>query len=710
MGAYTTAEPAETPAVESPAESNKLSAALAGAIKWLSAQLAPGSRPQLTRIRLAVIGTAILLSAMGIRLLCWQDKHVEIVAGKTSLSGVFNRYQKEARRIFEEGRILFPREPPASGDARLLAHPPGYSILLAAIYRVGGDEYKGLWLVQILCDAAAALMIFLIGLELLNWWVALSAAMLVALSPHLAYYSLLLTPDSLAVPPILVAVYLMIKGLKQPRVVGVMLAGALIGVSCWLTANAMLLALFLGVVVLLLFERGRRLTLAAALVGSTIVVIAPLTIRNVVVFHRFIPLSIQAGLSLVEGIGDYDKDGRLGMPRSDREARQKDAEWNGRPDYAVSLWSPDGIDRDRTRLDRGLAVVRSNPVWFLGVMVRRAEFMLSYNDSRAREWPFNTATVPPIASEAGYGHSLVITGDEPLLPSGHSPVLMLNGEIIPGALAVKGDQPATSSPPAELQANGAVLSKQARVSLERDGQTLEVAGDNSEYGDQFASAPIAVKKNTDYVLVVPVSLLHGDMALKVTGNDRRTSLAIGDIAHATQGDGSGDTTAADSARTPQMTTIQMPFSTGNRSEVRVVLSNNGTGTMPPAALLGAAKIFETGPNPYVWTRCARTIVRSIQRRFTTGRVLTLVAIGIALLLLARRGRTLVILLVVPLYYVTIQAPLHTEYRYILATHYFLFVMAGIPLGCFGVALEQASRQVSRMAAKLLATRFRATHL
>ena len=168
--------------------------------------------------------------------------------------------------------------------------------------------------------------------------------------------------------------------------------------------------------------------------------------------------------------------------------------------------------------------------------------------------------------------------------------------------------------------------------------------------------------------------------------------------------------AADSAPTPQMTTIQMPFSIGNRSEVRVVLSNNGKGTMPPAALLGAAEMFETGPSPYVWTRYARTIVRSIQRKFTTGRVLTLVAIGIALLLLARRGRTLVILLVVPLYYMTLQAPLHTEYRYILATHYFLFVMAGIPLGCFGVALEQASRHVARMAARLLTKQRHTTHL
>jgi dolichyl-phosphate-mannose-protein mannosyltransferase len=669
------------------------SVSLANAVKWPSSQLAQRTRSRLTRIQLGVICTTILLSALGVRFLHWQDRHVEIVSGKASLAGVLNRYRKEATRMLDEGGILFPREQPADGNARLLAHPPGYSILLAAIYRVGGDEYNWLWVLQVLCDAAAALLVFLIALELLNWWAALSAAMLTAVSPHLAYYSLLLSPDSLAVPPILLAVYLVIRGLKRPRVSGMMLAGALVGVSCWLTANAMLLALFLGVAVVLLFEQRRRLMLVAVLVGSTVMVIAPLTIRNLIVFHRFIPLSIQAGLSLVEGIGDYDIDGKLGMPRSDREARQKDVEWNGRPDYAGSLWSPNGIDRDHTRLERGLAVVRSNPGWFLGVMLHRAGFMLSYNDSIARPFPFNTSSVPPVNSEASYGHRIETTDDRELSQCERAPALVLNAVLMSGVLAVRGDQPVKSSPPSELNDTGAAFTPQTRVSLARDGQALEVVGDNSEYGDQFVSGPIAVRKNTDYVLELPVSLLNGGMALKVTSSERETFLAIADIATATQEAGLEGKTAADSDCPARMTVLQMPFASGNRTEVRVVLSNDGRGPTAPAALLGTLEIFETGPTPYAWTGYARSIINSVQGIFTTGLMLTLIVIGVSLLLLARRVRTLVILLIVPLYYLTLQSPLHTEYRYILTIHYFLFVMAGVTLGCFGAALGQATRWV-----------------
>jgi hypothetical protein len=337
-------------------------------------------------------------------------------------------------------------------------------------------------------------------------------------------------------------------------------------------------------------------------------------------------------------------------------------------------------------------VVRSNPTWFLGVMARRAAFMVSYNDRISLEWPLNTATVSPISSEAGYGHALTIADSESVLP-GSSPVLLLNGGIISGAFAVMDDHAVRSSTPSELSDQGVVLSPQTTVSL-RDGQGLEVAGDSSVYGDQFASAPIAVQKNTDYVLELPVSLLRGQMALKVTSNDRRTALAVGNIAHATQEAASAETTVGGEVVAAK-TTIQMPFASGNRSAVRVVLSNNGIGPMP-AAVLGTLKIFQVGPTPYIWTRYARTLIRSIQRSYTTGRLRTLVLFGIGLLLLARRGRALVLLLVVPFYYLTLHAPLHTEYRYTLAIHYFLFVNAGVTIYIAGAAISQTLRRMSGM--------------
>lgn len=85
---------------------DKNSVRLLDARDWLSRRLAVNSGS--SRKCLIAISIAVFISALGVRFLHWQDRHVEIVSGKSSLGGVFNRYEKEAPRILDEGGILFP--------------------------------------------------------------------------------------------------------------------------------------------------------------------------------------------------------------------------------------------------------------------------------------------------------------------------------------------------------------------------------------------------------------------------------------------------------------------------------------------------------------------------------------------------------------------------------------------------------------------------
>lgn len=674
-------------------------AAPLGARDWLMRRLVAESNANQSRKRL-LICIMIFISALGVRVLQWQDRHVEIADGKSSLGGVFNRYQKEARRMLDEGGILFPREHPANGDARMLVHPPGYSILLAGVYQTGVDTYNALWIVQIVCDAAAALLIFLIGYELFNLWIATIAAILTAFSPHLAYYSLILSPDSLAVVPLLAAIYFFVQAYKRPRLMMIITVGVFLGLSCWLRANALLLAPFLSLVAMALFPRGKRLTYALALSGAAVAVISPITIRNLMVFNHFIPVSIAAGENLVVGIGDYDKQGSLGMPRSDRETRMKDVEWNARPDYAASLWTPDGIERDQTRFARGVEVIRAHPGWFLGVMFRRAGFMLSYNDSRPHDWPEISAIIPPVLAEAGFGHPLIAQTKSQAAMSSPPAVLVVNGTVIPEYLAVSEEQPQYWSNSArQLLNSGMVATRGASAELVSDGRILQITGDGSEYGDQFVSDSIPVRGNFDYALSLPVQLVKGDAALKVTSSDRRISLASSIIPNAKDDLKSGDeeTQPLDSYSQSQgITEVQMPFATGNRSEVRIVLSNNGIHTQP-VVQADQARLFEIGPTPYVWTRYFRYVVRALQRNiFTTSRMVPMMILGLGILAFAGHWRRLAILLAVPVYYVCAQSPLSTEYRYILAIHYFLFVAVAVTLYSASASIKQGAIWASKL--------------
>ncbi|HXI93077.1 MAG TPA: glycosyltransferase family 39 protein [Blastocatellia bacterium] len=678
MRALTTVNTTEPPAVSPLPEPTRLRAALTGVIRWASAQLDRDSRPRLTRLQLGVISAAILLSAVGVRLLCWQDSYAEIARNGSWNSAIARHYESEARRMLNEGGILFPNTPVDAGDARPILHPPGYSAFMAGVFALSGDSISSMRLAQIVVDGLSAVLVLLIAAELFPCAVAIISALLVVLSPHFAFYSLWISPDTLCVLPVLVAIYLIIKASKRPRLITIIAAGAMVGVSCWLRANALLLAPFLAAVVLLMFEKGKRLGYAIALVGATLLVISPITIRNWILFHHFIPISIAGGENLVVGIADFDKEGRFGMPASDREAAIKDAQWHNRPDYAINPWDPDGVERDQARYGRGLQVIRANPGWFLSVMFKRALFMLRYNDAGRSDWPFNTAGVPIVSAEPSFLHSQVTAREM---------------------------QPSWSSAGRALLADDSVISKGAPLTVESDGQTLRVTGDGSEYGDQFASAVITVRPKTDYVIRLRAGLENGQVAAKVTSSDRRIALASAIL--------NNESTKANKKKRDvvpvepvtetetRMSEFEMAFATGDRSEVRLVISNNGPAPSPPVARLGKVELFDLGATPYQWTRLPRTLVRDLQKNiFNTRVLLTLVIGGVLLLTLARRGSALAALLSVPIYYLLVQSALSTEYRYILGIHYFLFVVAGVMLGCLGSALGQASRAVVRVNRKL----------
>ncbi len=644
---------------------------------WLSKALAhpvdePARRPRLWRLSTSC--AVVFLIALGVRLLHWQDISVEVQQGQTMVLTMGTVYRHEAQRILTEGGILFPNQFNGSSDARMLVHPPGYGILLAAIYEAFGESDNHMKLLQVLCDAAAAAMIVLIAGQLFSLFVAVIGGLFVAVSPHLSYYSLWLGPDTLAVLPILIAIYLIIKAIKRPRLVTVIVAGTFLGLSCWLRSNALLLAPFLSVVIALVFERGKRFRYSATLVVAVIIVISPITIRNLILYRHAIPLSLGAGITMEEGIADYDRERQLGMPFTDEEVARMEAESSGQPDYAGNQWVPDGVERDRARFARGIEAIRSNPVWFLGVMIRRVGFMLRYNDSGPKDWPLGTATAPVVSAEATFSHDFEVSDKQPMWSS-------LPDDLIAGAI---------------------IRSPGAEFSIADNGRALRLKGDSSDFGDQLASGYIAVEKNTDYLLILPIKLEEGHMAGKVTTPDLRTALASVTVPDADIEEKKWQKRKAkrgeaviDSTEQRPMSLVKLPFASGSRTEVRLVISNNGQSPVRPTAQVGRAELFAMGPTPFLWTRYPRGIIRGIQRSlYRTGCLLSLIIIGVVLLTTARRWRELAILLAVPLYYMCAQSALHTEYRYILAIHYFLFVIAAVTIGCLLILIMRSARRLS----------------
>jgi len=316
------------------------------------------------RHKLVVNALLVFSIALFVRFLIGQDSRFEVWKVQP---GLIEIYQVYARFIIEDGFFSFFDSQARVANLDFMGHPPGYSFVLALIFSAVGDSDFAVQSFSVLVDALAAVVIFLIARKLLGDKIAVLAGLFAAVAPQFALNSVLLLPDSLAVFPILLAVYFLVLSLEKPRILLFVISGICLGLSCWLRANSLLLPLFFVLAIWVLFEKKRRLFFSTALLAAFVLTVAPVTIRNWIVYREFIPISLGAGQILLEGIGDYDPKNEFGIPATDSGICEMEAKKFNKPEYALTLFGADGIWRDRMRLKTGLEFIREHPFWFAQV-------------------------------------------------------------------------------------------------------------------------------------------------------------------------------------------------------------------------------------------------------------------------------------------------------------------------------------------------------
>src|SRR5687768_1496874 len=194
-----------------------------------------GRRSPAARRRAAAFGL-VFLAAFGVRLVCWAGARFEARAVQ---SAVAENYKHLARLLGANGAASFYDPSSTTSEPDLLGHPPGYSFVLFFVYKLFGESDSAAQIFQLACDSLAAALVFLIACELLSFGVGVVAGALAALAPQFCWNALTLLPDTLAVLPLLLAVYVLVRasGGKTKPLWGALAAGALVGLSCWLRAN-----------------------------------------------------------------------------------------------------------------------------------------------------------------------------------------------------------------------------------------------------------------------------------------------------------------------------------------------------------------------------------------------------------------------------------------------------------------------------------------
>lgn len=332
----------------------------------------------LSRRARLIIALLIFLTGFAVRSLQAVDLAPVMYTTNQPFNGLVTTYDLRAVSILAGDGLLGPYDVQPS-ETKWLSEAPGYGIYLSAIYRITGRDFFKVQVVQNLLNSLSPVLLFLIAGRLLSWRVGIVAGFIAALSHHLSHFSNFILPDSLCVLPLLAAFYVLLLARQSRHAYWLYaLAGVLCGIAAWLRPQPMLLGPFLAVM-LTIIRKPRRLMLqrAAVTAGVALLIIAPITIRNYLVYKAFVPISIGTGLNLWEGIGEASGD-RFGAVAKDGEVAEQEARLYNEPRYG-GVWStPDGISRDHDRVSKSLVIIRQHPIWYTGVVLGRMKEMFHY--------------------------------------------------------------------------------------------------------------------------------------------------------------------------------------------------------------------------------------------------------------------------------------------------------------------------------------------
>lgn len=185
--------------------------------------------------------------------------------------------------------------------------PPGYAYFLAAVYKLTGPSYFGPRVIQMALGLLNAFLAFLIARRYFGNVAGLVLAGLMATFWPFIYTETDFEEPVVSVFLLLSLAHVLTRWAARDRGAWMALgAGALVGLVGLMRPNALLLVLPVLWWTWWVHRRhgdgrGRFAKTAAALIAGTVLLVSPVTIRNYVVAHDFVPISSNGGINLYVG-------------------------------------------------------------------------------------------------------------------------------------------------------------------------------------------------------------------------------------------------------------------------------------------------------------------------------------------------------------------------------------------------------------------------
>ena len=270
-----------------------------------------------------------------------------------------------------------------------ITRPPLYPLFMSGVYRLFGKasdlasaetlhhSLDKVRMVQCILDALICLVVFAMVRTIYagSFWPAILSAFLYCFSFYNIFYTRALLAESLTTFFITLAVFFTALGLHQKKILWYCCAGAALGLTTLTRPEYILFAVFLALLVFGVSGKPLKIALvrSAAILLTTLLVVAPWTLRNYITFKKFIPVSVSSfGMNLFSGTYESNTNWS-GWDRLPKEAYTNEEE----KALVLSLFQAhdgDGTQieaSDRAFLELALKRIRKDPLKCFSVWLAR---------------------------------------------------------------------------------------------------------------------------------------------------------------------------------------------------------------------------------------------------------------------------------------------------------------------------------------------------
>ena len=189
--------------------------------------------------------------------------------------------------------------------SKVFFRAPFYAYFLAIVYKIFGHSYIVPRVIQHLLGSVSCILVYFLAKRLFNRKVAIVSGIIAATYGMLIYFEGELLLDSFLVFFDLLLILFLLRAKENPRFSGWLICGVILGFSAITRPNVLAFVPFVWLWIFLVFRKKKTfktvLTYSASFVLGSILVIAPVTLRNIVAGKDTVLIASQGGINFYIG-------------------------------------------------------------------------------------------------------------------------------------------------------------------------------------------------------------------------------------------------------------------------------------------------------------------------------------------------------------------------------------------------------------------------